>query len=193
MIQTSRIYCIYPPIKYRMTFVGQGYEQRKMSVCPSSGRRPWFDINPLLENLGSTTSLNSGSDGTTPITIVQDESTVDSNGSTSGQNASSGNTAFVIGIAGGSASGKTSVSEYATPKFNLKTTPNYACNVVHRMIIKNLDVPWVVLLSMDSFYKALSPKEIEQAHRNDYNFDHPSTLSASGVTLSLLDTVHRCL
>lgn len=39
---------------------------------------------------------------------------------------------FLIGIAGGSASGKTSVSE---------------------MIIKQLDVPWVALLSMDSFYK----------------------------------------
>lgn len=42
------------------------------------------------------------------------------------------------------------------------------------MIIKNLDVPWVVLLSMDSFYKVLSPEEIKQAHANDYNFDHPS-------------------
>jgi uridine kinase len=42
------------------------------------------------------------------------------------------------------------------------------------MIIKKLDVPWVVLLSMDSFYKALSPEEIELAHHNDYNFDHPN-------------------
>uniref|UniRef100_G1KFQ2 uridine/cytidine kinase n=1 Tax=Anolis carolinensis TaxID=28377 RepID=G1KFQ2_ANOCA len=40
--------------------------------------------------------------------------------------------AFVIGLGGGSASGKTTVA---------------------RMIIEALDVPWVVLLSMDSFYK----------------------------------------
>ncbi|NXU83999.1 UCKL1 protein, partial [Xiphorhynchus elegans] len=40
--------------------------------------------------------------------------------------------AFVIGLGGGSASGKTTVAT---------------------MIIEALDVPWVVLLSMDSFYK----------------------------------------
>ncbi|XP_051280709.1 uridine-cytidine kinase-like 1 isoform X6 [Dicentrarchus labrax] len=40
--------------------------------------------------------------------------------------------AFVIGLCGGSASGKTTVA---------------------RKIIEALDVPWVVLLSMDSFYK----------------------------------------
>jgi len=61
---------------------------------------------------------------------------------------------FIIGIAGGSASGKTSVSQ---------------------RIIKNLNVPSVVLISMDSFYKALGPEAIAQASRNDYNFDHPDS------------------
>jgi uridine kinase len=42
------------------------------------------------------------------------------------------------------------------------------------MIIKQLDVPWVVLLCMDSFYKVLSPEESAKAYNNDYNFDHPS-------------------
>ncbi|XP_052418474.1 uridine-cytidine kinase-like 1a isoform X3 [Carassius gibelio] len=60
--------------------------------------------------------------------------------------------AFVIGLCGGSASGKTSVAN---------------------KIIEALDVPWVVLLSMDSFYKVLSPEEQALAARNDYNFDHP--------------------
>lgn len=41
------------------------------------------------------------------------------------------------------------------------------------MIIRDLDVPWVVLISMDSFYKVLGPQDIEKAHRNEYNFDHP--------------------
>lgn len=45
--------------------------------------------------------------------------------------------AFVIGLGGGSASGKTTVAT---------------------MIIEALDVPWVVLLSMDSFYKLLDLK-----------------------------------
>ncbi|KAM9589680.1 uridine-cytidine kinase-like 1 isoform 3-T3 [Trichechus inunguis] len=60
--------------------------------------------------------------------------------------------AFVIGLGGGSASGKTTVA---------------------RMIIEALDVPWVVLLSMDSFYKVLTTQQQEQAARNNFNFDHP--------------------
>ncbi|XP_062611594.1 uridine-cytidine kinase-like 1 [Saccostrea cucullata] len=60
--------------------------------------------------------------------------------------------AFVIGLCGGSASGKTTVA---------------------RKIIEALDVPWVSLLSMDSFYKVLGPKEHERAEQNEYNFDHP--------------------
>ncbi|KAH9270760.1 hypothetical protein BASA83_007122 [Batrachochytrium salamandrivorans] len=59
---------------------------------------------------------------------------------------------YIIGIAGGSASGKTSVSQ---------------------RIIKQLKVPWVVLICMDSFYKSLSPEEIESAHRSEHDFDHP--------------------
>uniref|UniRef100_A0AAQ5ZVJ1 Uridine-cytidine kinase n=1 Tax=Amphiprion ocellaris TaxID=80972 RepID=A0AAQ5ZVJ1_AMPOC len=60
--------------------------------------------------------------------------------------------AFVIGLCGGSASGKTTVAN---------------------KIIEALDVPWVVLLSMDSFYKVLSAEEQALAAKNDYNFDHP--------------------
>ncbi|CAH1255284.1 UCKL1 [Branchiostoma lanceolatum] len=60
--------------------------------------------------------------------------------------------AFVIGICGGSASGKTTVAN---------------------KIIEALDVPWVVQLSMDSFYKVLTPEEKELANQSDYNFDHP--------------------
>ena len=48
------------------------------------------------------------------------------------------------------------------------------------MIITNLDVPWVVLLCMDSFYKCLGPEDIAKAHRNDYDFDHPGTYSWVG-------------
>ncbi len=61
-------------------------------------------------------------------------------------------TTFVIGICGGSASGKTTVAQ---------------------KIIKQLGHPWVTLLSMDSFYKVLNEKQHEQAAVNEYNFDHP--------------------
>lgn len=60
----------------------------------------------------------------------------------------------MIGLGGGSASGKTTVA---------------------RMIIEALDVPWVVLLSMDSFYKVLTEDQQGQAACNEYNFDHPDS------------------
>ncbi|KAL5290943.1 UCKL1 family protein [Megaselia abdita] len=59
---------------------------------------------------------------------------------------------FVIGICGGSASGKTTVAQ---------------------KIIESLDVPWVTLLSMDCFYKILNEQQHEQSLANEYNFDHP--------------------
>lgn len=59
---------------------------------------------------------------------------------------------FVIGICGGSASGKTTVA---------------------KKIIEALNVPWVTLLSMDSFYKVLNEEQHKLADDNQFNFDHP--------------------
>jgi uridine kinase len=59
---------------------------------------------------------------------------------------------FMIGVTGGTASGKTTVC---------------------RKIIDQLNLPWVVILSMDRFYRTLMPAEMELAHQGDYNFDHP--------------------
>ncbi|KAK3602594.1 hypothetical protein CHS0354_034318 [Potamilus streckersoni] len=73
---------------------------------------------------------------------------------------------FVIGVCGGSASGKTTVA---------------------RKIIEALDVQWVSLLSMDSFYKVLSEKEHQQALENEYNFDHPDAFDFR----LLIDTLKR--
>ncbi|RKP11581.1 Phosphoribulokinase/uridine kinase, partial [Piptocephalis cylindrospora] len=69
-------------------------------------------------------------------------------------------------LVGGSASGKTSVSD---------------------RIIRNLGVPWVVILSMDSFYKALTPEQKAQADANNYNFDHPDAFDYEMV----LDTLTK--
>lgn len=60
--------------------------------------------------------------------------------------------AFLIGICGGSASGKTTVA---------------------KKIIAELGVPWVVIISLDSFYKVLTAEQHDQAERSEYNFDHP--------------------
>ncbi|KHJ41890.1 putative uracil phosphoribosyltransferase [Trichuris suis] len=71
---------------------------------------------------------------------------------------------FIIGIAGGSASGKTTVAN---------------------RIIESLDIQWVTLLSMDSFYNVLSNKQHEAAAQNRYNFDHPDAFD--------FDLLHRTL
>jgi uridine kinase len=44
---------------------------------------------------------------------------------------------------------------------------------VAKKIIEELNVQWVSLLSMDSFYKALDEEQHEAAFRNEYDFDHP--------------------
>ncbi|KAB0796084.1 hypothetical protein PPYR_10145 [Photinus pyralis] len=73
---------------------------------------------------------------------------------------------FIIGICGGSASGKTSVAA---------------------KIIADLDMPWVTLLSMDSFYKVLNEKQHQLAHNNEYNFDHPDAFDFD----ILIETLQR--
>uniref|UniRef100_A0A915DTS1 Phosphoribulokinase/uridine kinase domain-containing protein n=1 Tax=Ditylenchus dipsaci TaxID=166011 RepID=A0A915DTS1_9BILA len=65
---------------------------------------------------------------------------------------------YLIGICGGSASGKTTVAQ---------------------SIIERLEMPWVTVLSMDSFYKVLNEEQHDLAAHQQYNFDHPmhSTLT----------------
>ncbi|KAL8671203.1 MAG: hypothetical protein Q9168_004299 [Polycauliona sp. 1 TL-2023] len=61
----------------------------------------------------------------------------------------------IIGIAGSSGSGKTSVAH---------------------AIVSALNLPWVVIMSMDSFYKILDPEQHALAHRNEYDLDAPSAI-----------------
>ncbi|MCJ1345095.1 Uridine kinase [Peltigera leucophlebia] len=61
----------------------------------------------------------------------------------------------IIGIAGGSGSGKTSLAVE---------------------IVTSLNLPWVVILSMDSFYKILTPEQHELAHKNEFDLDSPDSI-----------------
>ena len=61
----------------------------------------------------------------------------------------------IIGIAGSSGSGKSTLA--------------------HK-IVDSLNLPWVAILSMDSFYKVLNPEQHSLAHRNEYDFDSPSSI-----------------
>lgn len=74
---------------------------------------------------------------------------------------------YVIGVAGFSGSGKTSVSQ---------------------RIILELNQPWTVLLLFDNFYKPLSAEESQQAFNNNYDFDTPNAidLDLAAATLASL-------
>ncbi|KAJ9562586.1 hypothetical protein OSB04_007746 [Centaurea solstitialis] len=71
---------------------------------------------------------------------------------------------FVIGVSGGTASGKTTVCD---------------------MIIQQLHDHRVVLVNQDSFYRGLTPEESERVH--EYNFDHPDAFD----TEQLLECVEK--
>lgn len=62
---------------------------------------------------------------------------------------------YIIGVAGYSGSGKTSISQ---------------------KIIQELNQPWTILLSFDNFYNPLSAEERQQAHDCEFDFDTPKSL-----------------
>ncbi|KAL5048464.1 uridine kinase family-domain-containing protein [Aspergillus fruticulosus] len=72
----------------------------------------------------------------------------------------------IIGIAGSSGSGKTSVA---------------------MEIVKSLNLPWVVILVMDSFYKSLNPEQHAKAHRNEFDFDSPDSIDFDVLVQCLRD------
>ncbi|KAL2266885.1 hypothetical protein VTJ83DRAFT_4162 [Remersonia thermophila] len=61
----------------------------------------------------------------------------------------------IIGIAGSSGSGKSTLSH---------------------AIVNKLNLPWVVILSIDSFYKSLDAESSKKAFQNEYDFDSPDAL-----------------
>jgi hypothetical protein len=72
----------------------------------------------------------------------------------------------IIGIAGSSGSGKTSLAQ---------------------AIIRELNLPWVVILSMDCFYKVLTPEQSAAAFRNEYDFDSPDAVDFDILVQKLRD------
>lgn len=76
---------------------------------------------------------------------------------------------FLIGVAGGTASGKTSVCQKIMEQLGqLDSSRNR-----------------VVMLSQDSFYRKLSSHDKKLANQGRYNFDHPgkNLISANGYGL----------
>jgi len=67
---------------------------------------------------------------------------------------------FMIGVAGGTASGKSTVCEKLMEKLGQNEMNNVEKQVVH--------------LAQDSFYKELDNQEIAKANKGMFNFDHPN-------------------
>jgi len=68
--------------------------------------------------------------------------------------------AFMIGVAGGTASGKSTVCEKLMEKLGQNEVNNVEKQVVH--------------LAQDSFYKELNIQDIAKANKGMFNFDHPN-------------------
>lgn len=64
----------------------------------------------------------------------------------------------IIGIAGSSGSGKSSLSH---------------------AIVRKLNLPWVVILSMDSYYNTLNEEQSRQAFACEFDFDSPEVAFCS--------------
>ncbi|KAF2031478.1 uridine-cytidine kinase 2 [Setomelanomma holmii] len=74
--------------------------------------------------------------------------------------------ASIIGVAGSSGSGKTSLA---------------------LAIVASLNLPWVVILSMDSFYKPLTPEQSAAAFVNEFDFDAPEAIDFDVLVDRLTD------
>ncbi|TGJ84056.1 hypothetical protein E0Z10_g4682 [Xylaria hypoxylon] len=72
----------------------------------------------------------------------------------------------IIGIAGSSGSGKSTLSH---------------------AIVNKLNLPWVVILSMDSYYKPLDAEASKKAFMNEYDFDSPDAIDFDALLETLQD------
>lgn len=69
--------------------------------------------------------------------------------------------AILVGVCGGTASGKTSLALKVQDQLGVQC----------------------VVLAMDSFYRGLSPEEHD--HAAEYNFDHPSAIDFAAIEASI--------
>jgi uridine kinase len=74
------------------------------------------------------------------------------------------NKPYILGISGGSASGKTSVAQ---------------------IIFKLMGIQDCILISLDSYYKVITPEQ--RANLSEYNFDHPNAFDFDLVVEHLND------
>ncbi|XP_033229330.1 uridine-cytidine kinase isoform X2 [Belonocnema kinseyi] len=84
-----------------------------------------------------------------------------------------GKTPFLIGVSGGTASGKSTVCKRIMEKLG--------------QVDKDHDQRQVVCISQDSFYKDLSKEDKMKAEKGQFNFDHPDAFDDSFILRTLED------
>jgi len=104
------------------------------------------------------------------MTKLTDRSTVDSQRQTSFNGTKP---PFLIGVAGGTASGKSTVCKTLMEALGQNEMSNLEKQVVS--------------LSQDSFYRELSPAEIARANKGMFNFDHPDAFDSELMESVLQD------
>uniref|UniRef100_A0A1Y1KLT1 Phosphoribulokinase/uridine kinase domain-containing protein n=1 Tax=Photinus pyralis TaxID=7054 RepID=A0A1Y1KLT1_PHOPY len=84
-----------------------------------------------------------------------------------------GKTPFLIGVSGGTASGKSTVCKRIMEKLG-------QVNMDHTK-------RQVVCISQDSFYRELNSSEIAKAEKGQFNFDHPTAFNEKLMQKTLLE------
>ncbi|KAF7379356.1 hypothetical protein HZH66_014727 [Vespula vulgaris] len=84
-----------------------------------------------------------------------------------------GKTPFLIGVSGGTASGKSTVCKRIMEKLGQVDMDHMQRRVV--------------CISQDSFYRELTPAEKLKAEKGQYNFDHPDAFDNDMILLTLQD------
>lgn len=79
---------------------------------------------------------------------------------------------YMIGITGGTASGKTSIAKIVCKRLQ---NAGLSCQI----------------LSMDNFYKSLNEAELLQAAKADYNFDHPKAFDLDFFAQKVQEIKHN--
>merc|ERR1712110_1395119 len=95
---------------------------------------------------------------------------------TNGRNLPALRTPFMIGVAGGTASGKSTVCSTLVDKLGQSEV--------------NAEEKQVVILSQDSFYRELNPVEISKANKGMFNFDHPDAFDNQLMESVLTDIIN---
>ena len=111
---------------------------------------------------------------------------------TNGRNLPALRTPFMIGVAGGTASGKSTVCSTLVDKLGQSEVCQHLvifCNCFDCSQV-NAEEKQVVILSQDSFYRELTPAEAAKAMKGTFNFDHPDAFDNQLMESVLTDVIN---